>query len=127
MRRSLLRALCGQAPDPAVRSLARAALEGDAAALPALWDRLQETRGHAMQSLNVGRAYLIRTFQHSYVGRVKSVSFTDVVLTEAAIIPTYSVTRYHEVLRTGHLQIVDPLPGEVIVSAGVIIDAIPWE
>ena len=126
MQRRLLRAWSGSSPDPLVRALARAVLEGDAAALPLLSDRLQETGECFMLALKVGQAYLIRTFQRSYTGRVKAVSFTEVVLEEAAIIPSYGVLSYHETLRSGDLREVDPLPGEIIISTGVIIDAVPW-
>jgi hypothetical protein len=89
-----------------------------------LWDRAQETGEPFMQSLKIGQNYLIRTMEGSYTGRVKAVTFTDVVLGEAASV------RYlpplHEVFRTGNFLMVDPFPDEVTISAAVIIDAAPW-
>jgi hypothetical protein len=77
-----------------------------------------------MQSLKVGEAYLIRTVTHYYTGRVKAVSTTDITLGEAAWIP--DTGRYHEALKTGHLNRVEPYPDEVIVATGAIVDAAIW-
>ncbi len=106
------------------RGLARAALEGDLDALPLLWDYLHESGVGIMQSLKVGECYLIRTRNSAYVGRVRSVSFTDVVLGEAAWLP--HVPSLHEALRNGELPHVEPFPDEVILSTSVIIDASRW-
>jgi hypothetical protein len=113
---------CG---DVTIRQLARAVRDGDYDAIPCLWDRAQETGEPFMQSLKIGRCYLIRTANGSYTGRVKSVTFTDVVLGEAAFVGW--PRQVHETLRTGNLNTVDPFPDEVTVSAAVIIDAAPWD
>src|SRR4051794_28956173 len=99
MHRTFLLACWHQSRDAAVRDLARATLEGDLDALPVLWDRLHETREPLMQSLKVGACYLIRAGGRHYTGRVKSVSFTDVVLEEAALLEYYGP--YHRLLATG--------------------------
>ncbi len=78
-----------------------------------------------MQSLKIGQGYLIRTTEGPYTGRVRSVSFTDVVLSEAASVSLGPPL--HEVLRTGNLPRVDPFPDEVTISAAIIIDATPWQ
>lgn len=124
MHRELLLAVC-DSEDNTLRYLASSALNGDESALTCLWDRLQETGEQFMQTLQVGSCYLIRTVTHYYTGRVKSVSFTDVVLGEAAWIP--DTGRYHECLRTGTLAEVEPYPDEVIVAAGAIVDAAKWD
>ncbi len=125
MHRTFLLACCNQSHDPTVRDLARATLEGDLDALPVLWDRLQETRGPVMQSLKVGECYLFHAGGRHYTGRVKSVSFTDVVLERAALLPYYG--NYHDLLRTGNPPNVDPLPDEIILSTAAVVDAIPWK
>jgi hypothetical protein len=125
MHRRFLLAWGWGAHDPVVRSLSRAALAGDASALPCLWDRLQETPESGMQSLKVGEAYLIHGSDRIYTGRVKSVSLTDVVLGEAASLAYYGPL--HELLRTGAPPHVDPLPDEVIISTGMILFAVRWD
>jgi hypothetical protein len=124
MNRNLLRAVLAGSPDETARGLARAVLEGDLDALAVLWDRLEETGATAMQSLNVGQCYLITTPHGSYTGRVKSVSFTDVVLEEAAYVAY--LQRRHETLTRGELIVVDPYPDEVILATGFIIEAARW-
>jgi hypothetical protein len=122
--RGLLVSLCGHSRDEVARHLAQAALEGDGAALHSLWDRLQETGEGMMHSLQVGECYLVRVAGGYYTGRVKRVSLTEVVLGEAAWID--NIGPYHKALRTGNLQLVDPYPDEVLVSAWCILDAVRW-
>jgi hypothetical protein len=124
MGRNLLLWLLAHSADSTASRLAEAVLEGDLEALPILWDRLQETGVSPMQSLKVGQSYLLRSSTYSYIGRVKSVSFTDVVLEEAAVV--HYPLHHHDMLRTGELTFVDPYPGEVIVATGAIIDAVAW-
>lgn len=124
MNRSFLLTLYRSSRSQTARGLARAALEGDFDALPLLWDFLHETGVGVMQSLKVGECYLIRTRDSAYTGRVRSVSFTDVVLGEAAWLP--HLPGLHEAVRNGELSHVEPFPDEVILSTGVIIDATRW-
>jgi hypothetical protein len=125
MHRQFLLSLLSRRRSAPIQGLARAALEGDAGVLPFLWDYLHECGERAMQSLRVGECYLIRTTAYTYTGRVRSVSFTDVVLGEAAWIP--ATGGYHEALRTGNLAAVEPYPDEVILSTAAIVDAARWE
>jgi hypothetical protein len=125
MHREFLLGLCAHPRDATLRRLARAVLDGDFAALVGIWDRLHEVGEVPMQALRVGECYLIRTVTHYYTGRVKSVSFTEVVLGEAAWIP--DTGRYHEALRTGSLAEVEPYPDEVIVATAAIVDAARWD
>jgi hypothetical protein len=114
-----------RSPDETTRLLAQAVLQGDLDGLPCLMDRLLETGVTPMQSLRVGQCYLLRTTRHGcYTGRVKAVSFTDVVLSEAAWLPDQDSVG--DALRTGQLEIVDPFPDEVIISTAILIDAAPW-
>jgi hypothetical protein len=124
VHRAFLLALYRGSRSQTARGLARAVLEGDFDALPLLWDFLQETGVGPMQSLKVGECYLIRTHSSAYTGRVRSVSFTDVVLGEAAWLP--HLITLHEAVRNGELNHVEPFPDEVIVSTSIIIDATRW-
>jgi hypothetical protein len=100
-------------------------LEGDADGLAILSDRLQEAQEPVMQSLKIGGCYLVQTTHKIYTGRVEAVSFTDVVLAEAALV------RYdgplHRLLQRGEPRSVDPFPNKVIISTAVIYHAIPWD
>jgi hypothetical protein len=124
MHRELIAAVLAGSPDETARRLAQAVLGGDLDALAVLWDRLEETGATDMQSLKVGQCYLISTTHAWYTGRVKSVSFTDVVLQDAACVSHPQVR--HETLTTGELAVVDPYPDEVILATGSIIEAALW-
>ncbi len=125
MHRNLLCAVLAGSDDETARGLARAVLEGDLDALAVLWDRLEETGATAMQSLKVGQSYIINTSHGCYTGRVKSVSFTDVVLEEAAVV--IYLHQRHLALTRGELASVDPFPNEVIVATAAIVDAARWD
>jgi hypothetical protein len=124
--RMFLEALLCHSQDATIRHLALAVLAGEWDALPCLWDRAQETGEPCMQSLKIGQCYLIRTMHREggYTGRVKAVTFTDLVLGEAAYVRYQPPLR--DVLRTGNLLTVDPFLDEVTVSAAVVLDAAPW-
>jgi hypothetical protein len=101
------------------------ALQEDEWILPILLDYLQDEMGvDFMMALEVGQAYLIRTVTHYYTGKVKYVSFTNIILEEAAWIP--DTGRFSECLRTGNLQEVEPYPGECIINAAAVVDACRW-
>ena len=125
MHRHFLLSLLSPRRSATLQGLGRAALEGDSGVLPFLWDFLHESGEGYMQSLRVGECYLIRTTTYTYTGRVRSVSFTDVVLGEAAWIP--ETGSYHGALRTGNLNSVEPYPDEVILATAVIVDAARWD
>src|SRR5689334_13007515 len=96
--------------------------EGDESAIFLLTDYLQEEMGiDFMMALEVGQNYLIRTVTHYYTGKVKHVSFTSIVLDDAAWIP--DTGRFSECLRSGNLQEVEPYPGECIINAAAVVDA----
>ena len=77
-----------------------------------------------MHSLEIGKAYLIRTVTMAYTGRVVAVTDTDIVLENAAWIA--DTGRYHEALVDGSLNEVEPYPDQVIVGRGGLIDAAQW-
>lgn len=72
----------------------------------------------------VGRAYLIRSVTHYYVGRLVAVTATDFVLTDASWVA--DTGRFHDCLKTGSLNEVEPFILPVIVSRAPIIDATEW-
>lgn len=75
-------------------------------------------------SLKIGWAYLIRTVTYHYTGRIRDITATDIVLTDAAWIP--DTGRFHDALRDGTLAEVEPYPSPVILSRAVIVDATEW-
>jgi hypothetical protein len=101
------------------------ALQEDESVFYPLTDCLQEEAGlDFMMALEVGKPYLIRTVTHYYTGKVKSVTFTNIVLEDAAWIP--DTGRFSECLRSGNLQEVEPYPGECIINAAAVVDACLW-
>lgn len=72
----------------------------------------------------VGKNYFIRTVTHHLTGRLTRVTAKELVLAEAAWIADDG--RFHEALKTGKLNEVEPFPGEVIVGRGSLIDACIW-
>ena len=111
-------------PGASVAGLARAALGGDATALGPLHDALTDEGVARMSSLKVGQAYLVQTVTHYYTGRLAAVSFSELVLDDAAWIP--STGRFHEALRTGALEEVEPFLDPVTVNLGAVVAVTPW-
>ena len=73
---------------------------------------------------SIGTAYLIRTVTMYYTGRLEFVGEHELVLSDAAWIS--DVGRYNEALRTGKLNEVEPINGNVIIGRGGLIDAAQW-
>lgn len=74
---------------------------------------------------DVGKAYFIRTVTHHLTGRLIKVTSKELVLEDAAWIADDG--RFHEALRDGKLNEVEPFPnGKVIVGRGALIDAVEW-
>jgi len=76
-------------------------------------------------SFKVGEAYLIRTVTMHYTGRVVNVTDSDVELTDAAWIA--DTGRFHDALKSGKLQEVEPYVHNVVVSRGCIVDFTLWQ
>ncbi len=72
----------------------------------------------------IGRKYFIRTVTHHLTGQLTKVTSKELVLADAAWIADDG--RFHEALKTGKLNEVEPFPGEVIVGRGSLIDACEW-
>ena len=79
-----------------------------------------------MLSLTVGEPYFVTTVTKYYTGRVKSLSFGELVLVDAAWIP--DTGRLSDFLRTGKANEVEPYPDEqpVHLSMGIIVEATPF-
>jgi hypothetical protein len=107
-----------------VSSIARAVLRGDPAALAPLHDALLEEGIRRMSSLEVGKAYLVQTVTHYYTGRLSAVTLAELVLEDAAWIP--STGRFHEALRTGSLEEVEPFLDPVTINLGAVVAVTPW-
>lgn len=72
----------------------------------------------------VGKQYLIRTVTFFYTGKLESVTDSDLVLSTAAWIA--DTGRFHECLKTGKLNEIEPFVGHVIVPRAAVIDATEW-
>ena len=80
---------------------------------------------YAHQPFEIGKAYLIRTVTHIDIGIVKEVGDKELVLSEASWIA--DTGRYHDALKTGDLNEVEPYINDVILGRGAIVDATIWE
>ena len=72
----------------------------------------------------IGTAYLIRGVTMYYTGRLIHVSNQELVLEDAAWIA--DTGRYNEALKTGKLNEVEPIIGNVVIGRGSIVDAVEW-
>ena len=72
----------------------------------------------------VGKNVFIRTVTHYYIGLVKEVRDTYVVLAGASWIA--DTGRYHDMLRDGTIAEVEPYINDVVVSRGAIVDHTRW-
>ena len=80
--------------------------------------------GEASHPYEIGKNYFIRTVTHHLTGRLTRVTAKELVLADAAWIADDG--RFHDALKTGKLNEVEPFPGEVIVGRGSLIDACIW-
>ena len=72
-------------------------------------------------SLVVGKQYLIRAVTHYYTGRLVAITDTDLVLEDAAWVP--DTGRFHDCLKNGTFNEVEPFVDRCIVFRGGLIDA----
>jgi len=72
----------------------------------------------------VGQAYLFRLVMHYWTGRVVSVGETEIVIEDAAWIA--NTGRFADAITTGSLEEVEPVPGNVILGRGALVDAVVW-
>jgi len=78
-----------------------------------------------MSPLSVGKAVLIRTVTHYFTGRIVLVEASEIVLTEAAWIA--DTGRFHNALRDGSLNEVEPFVGPVSLNRAAVIDITEWK
>lgn len=75
----------------------------------------------------IGKPYFIRTVTHHLTGKLIRVTSKELVLEQAAWIADDG--RFHDALKTGKLNEVEPFPSDlpVIVGRGSLIDAVVWK
>ena len=69
----------------------------------------------------VGKSYFIRTVTHYLVGRLVEIGNHELVLEDAAWVA--DTGRYHDALKSGKFNEVEPYVGPVCVGRGSLIDA----
>lgn len=81
----------------------------------------------AAHPYQIGKNYFIRTVTHHLTGRLVKVTAQELVLEEAAWIADDG--RFHDALKTGKLNEVEPFPQDeqVLVGRGSLIDAVVWK
>lgn len=72
----------------------------------------------------VGKAYLVRAVTLYYIGILKSVGQHELVFYSASWVA--DTGRYHDALKTGKLNEVEPIIGDLIVGRGSIVDMVEW-
>ena len=72
----------------------------------------------------VGENYLIRTVTMIQIGKLESVTPTELVLSNAAWIA--DTGRFYDALKTGKLNEIEPFPNDVIIGRGALVDATIW-
>jgi hypothetical protein len=85
----------------------------------------KKTKKVKNHSIEVGKAYFIRTVTMHYTGRVKAVTASDIVLEDAAWVADSG--RFSDALTKGTLSEIEPFPGTVVVGRGGFVDAAPWD
>ena len=74
--------------------------------------------------IEVGQAYLFRTVTHIELGQVESVNGDFVKLVKASWIA--DTGRYHNCLKNGTLNEVEPYPDYTVVNLSSLINFAPW-
>lgn len=72
----------------------------------------------------IGENYIIRTVTMIQLGRLEWVGDKELVLSSASWVA--DTGRFHDALKTGKLNEVEPFTNDVIVGRGSIIDASIW-
>lgn len=75
-------------------------------------------------SFVLGEKYLIRCVTHFQLGRLKAVTDSDLVLSEASWVA--DTGRFNEAIQKGSISENEPFHGDCIVSRGAIVDAVVW-
>lgn len=82
------------------------------------------TKKNTKSPLRVGNNVLIRTVTHYQTGKIVALNPLEIVLIDAAWIA--DTGRFHEALRTGKLNEVEPYVGAVSVNRGAVVDVTDW-
>jgi hypothetical protein len=85
---------------------------------------IQKRESHS-HSFELGKQYLIRCVTHYYLGRLCSVTDTDLVLDDASWIA--DTGRFYDALSKGTLNECEPFISPVIISRMSIVDATEWK
>jgi hypothetical protein len=72
----------------------------------------------------IGENYLIRTVTMIVIGHLKWVGDSELIMSSASWVA--DTGRFHDALKTGKLNEVEPFLNDVIVGRGSIIDATVW-
>jgi len=73
----------------------------------------------------IGQAYMVVTVTRYYTGVLKWVGDKELVISNAAWIA--HTDRYNKALVTGELRSVEPIPGDVIIGRGAIVEVAEWK
>lgn len=77
--------------------------------------------GHPYQ---VGQNYFIKTVTHYLTGKIIKVTPKEIVLQDAAWIA--DTGRFHDFIKTGKVNEVEPFDDDVILGRGSVVDATRW-
>lgn len=75
-------------------------------------------------SLVVGEKYFIRTVTYFHVGRLVAITDLDIVLADALWVA--DTGRFHDAMKSGKLDEIEPFANDVIISRGAIVDITAW-
>jgi hypothetical protein len=76
-------------------------------------------------SFEIGKNYFVRTATYHHVGRLIQITEADIVLENASWIADSG--RFHDALKTGKLEEVEPFVNPVIINRSSIIDTTIWD
>jgi hypothetical protein len=89
-----------------------------------LFKILKHSQSHSYEK---GKKYFVRTVTMAYVGRLREMTDTDMVMEECSWIP--DTGKYHEFLLRGDPTEVEPYPQDipVLINRFSVIDASEWK
>jgi hypothetical protein len=73
----------------------------------------------------IGKHYFIRTVTMYYIGKLRNVTDKELLLVDASWIA--DTGRFHDALKSGELNEVEPFINDVIIGRGAIVDASEWD
>ncbi len=88
--------------------------------LSALFNKSNPTE-HFFQ---IGKAYFIRTVTMHLIGKLEAVGEKELLMSQASQIADSG--RFHEAIKTGKLDEVEPFKDDIIIGRGAIVDATEW-